>query len=288
MATQSVCPSSPLYMLNRTLNVVKKPKQRKNKTTHQNQQQGLMQMLKDRVEDIQQAKKAVEQKKEEFQSQSVTHEHLTDADRKARKRERTIRIKMFQQKLVAKRITQASSFALMSEQLMRRLSNKSRPSTGSRSAPKTADRISRSTTAIREGRYEDEDEDEEESDADSEFDEEDMLFGDDSADGRNQLMSDIADKGITTSSNSHHTVPLLGENSFIESGLNVQFEPKDELNQADAAKLYADLLEKVNKELSDQIVTQLTLKMGPESVSIVVYWQPFDDRLKIKVFCFNR
>jgi len=286
MATESIYPCSPLYMLNRVLTIVKKPKQRKNKTTHQFQQQGLMQLLKERVEDIQQAKKAVEQRKEEFHAQSVTHEHLTEADRKARKKERSNRIKIFQKKLIAKRITRASSFALMSEQLLRKLNDKSRPSTGARSSNNTpVDGTKPCSSMIQEGS--DEDDEDEEADSEEESDVE-SLFDDDSVDGRNQLMSDIADKGITTSSTSHHTVPLLGENSFIEGGLNVQFEPKDELNQAEAAKLYADLLEKVDKELSDQIVTQLTLKMGPESVSVVVYWQPFDDRLKIKVFCFNR
>ena len=308
MATDSILPSSPTYMLNRAVNVVKKPKSRKNRSILDVEQSGLLKILKARFEDIQRANREVAQRKAEFASQSnVTHEHLKDSGRKARQRERSVRIQKFQKKLVARRITQASNFAQMSEDMSRRMSelkqNRPAESTAGNNSRKastvsgaTGDIIRPSDLTIEEDSNEDEEEEEdeersedEEDHTDDDSDAEDDVFDDPALDSRNQLLADIADQGIKTSTSSTYSMPMIGENSFIENGLSVQFEPKDNTDSSvDAAKLYADLLERVDKDLKDQVVTQLTLKMGPETVSVVAYWQPLEDRLKIKMFCFHR
>ena len=285
MATDTVAPSPPIHLLTQSINVVKKPKSRRNRTMHESDQSGLIKILKERVEDIKMAKRAVEQRKEEFASQlQATHEHLQESDRKARKKERSIRIKMFQQKQVAKRITQASTYAQVTDELRRRATGVEptdrNPST--RASSRGVHRPSEMTVL-----EEDDDEDGLEVSDSAEEDDEDDFFDEKSLESRKQLLADIAEKGIKSNSTNTHSVPLIGENSFAEIGLNSQHEPKNN-NEIEAAKMYEDMLNKIDRELNDQIVTQLTLKMGPETVNTVVYWQPLEDRLKIKVYCFHR
>lgn len=288
MATEAILPASPIYMLGRVVKIAKKPRSRLTKSMSMyDTGTSLVNAMKGHIGGKPAGKALVQSQEEVVVQTPVTHEHLQASDRMARKRERTLRIKVFQQKLVAKRITGESSFALMSEDMSRRLADKSHTNT---SIAETSGEIIRpSDMVILEDSDEDDDEDEFGSFG-SDSDEGGSVDGR-SVDSRKQLLSEIADKGIKSGghSSSSHSMPLIGENSFVENGLSVQFEPRDEeVKEADTARLYADLLERVDRELSDQIVTQLTLKMGPESVNVVAYWQPIEDRLKIKLFCFHR
>ena len=42
----------------------------------------------------------------------------------------------------------------------------------------------------------------------------------------------------------------------------------------------------VNKEVSDQVITQLTLRMGGDAINVVVYWLAREESLRINAFCF--
>jgi hypothetical protein len=42
----------------------------------------------------------------------------------------------------------------------------------------------------------------------------------------------------------------------------------------------------IAKEVGDQVITQLTLRMGGDAINVVVYWQPKEESLKINAFCF--
>jgi hypothetical protein len=306
MATESIYPSAPNYLLHRALLVIKKPKSRKNRSLIQDNKSDLIHLLKAKAEEIKETKRISEKNREDFAKQHApVHSHLTEAERKSRRKERNQRIKMFQLKLKGKRITNASSFALMSEDANRRLT----AIAGSKKGPNKykehytyenhAEGIRPSEMTIDENdeNIEEEEEDEDEEDEDDvedgdmfdENQEDEEIYAVDRSikSHQIQILSEIASQGIMNK-NSLPSVSLIGEKSFVEQGLHLQFEPKKEMSPEDVAKFYEELIEKVNKDLNDQIVTQLTVKMGHESVSVVVYWQPLEDRLKIKVYCFHR
>ncbi len=52
-------------------------------------------------------------------------------------------------------------------------------------------------------------------------------------------------------------------------------------------KKYSKLKDLIEKEVLDQVLTQLTVRWQGEVLNIVVYYQAREDRLKINVFCFN-
>lgn len=42
----------------------------------------------------------------------------------------------------------------------------------------------------------------------------------------------------------------------------------------------------INKEVGDQVITQLTMRMGGDAINVVVYWLAKEEALKINAFCF--
>lgn len=50
---------------------------------------------------------------------------------------------------------------------------------------------------------------------------------------------------------------------------------------------YSMLERIINKEAEDQVITQLTLRMGGEPVNVVVYWSPKEECLRLNAFCFQ-
>lgn len=56
-------------------------------------------------------------------------------------------------------------------------------------------------------------------------------------------------------------------------------------NNIDQEK-YSMMERLIEKEVGDQVITQLTLKMGGDAINVVVYWQAKEEALKINAFCF--
>jgi hypothetical protein len=50
---------------------------------------------------------------------------------------------------------------------------------------------------------------------------------------------------------------------------------------------YSMLERIINKEAEDQVITQLTLRMGGEPINVVVYWLPKEECLRLNAFCFQ-
>lgn len=43
----------------------------------------------------------------------------------------------------------------------------------------------------------------------------------------------------------------------------------------------------ISKDIEDQVITQLTLRMGGEPINVVVYWLAKEECLRINAFCFQ-
>jgi len=50
---------------------------------------------------------------------------------------------------------------------------------------------------------------------------------------------------------------------------------------------YSMLERMINKDIDDQVISQLTLRMGGEPINLVVYWLPREECIKINAFCFQ-
>lgn len=50
---------------------------------------------------------------------------------------------------------------------------------------------------------------------------------------------------------------------------------------------YSMLERIINKDAEDQVITQLTLRMGGEPINVVVYWLPKEECLRLNAFCFQ-
>lgn len=50
---------------------------------------------------------------------------------------------------------------------------------------------------------------------------------------------------------------------------------------------FAKLRDLVNKDVEDQVITQITVRWSGEVFNVIVYWQANDEKLKINAFCFH-
>jgi hypothetical protein len=99
----------------------------------------------------------------------------------------------------------------------------------------------------------------------------------DDADGDEDEEGDLFDPSNST---------LLNENSMSSSSdpRSTLLTPPLPLNQIERYAMYNRMIE---KEVEDQVITQLTLRMGGEPINVVVYWNPRDENLKVNAFCFQ-
>ena len=94
--------------------------------------------------------------------------------------------------------------------------------------------------------------------------------------GLRHMLGEVADAGLQ-----HIT-----GTSVTGAALPPEEEAKDDPEAPFLPEKYSMMERLVNKEVSDQVITQLTLRMGGDAINVVVYWLAREESLRINAYCF--
>lgn len=282
-------PCAPELVLANATNSLKTKKNRKNKSILSHKQEDLIKVLREKAVEIAKQRDTAEKFRSKMDSGIVqNHEHLSDEWRKQRRKERAARIKKLARKFEKNRMKKVVDEVLQKKDEVQAILDEKK-AVEKQGGPKTPNGIIRISDLVGDDSDDDDDDDDDSEDS----------WGNGPTDmelehsrKQQELLGQIAQQGISNDAKldgkqASTTVPLagIGGDSFAENGLTVPFvSPTIQDNTAS----FNHLQDIVDRDLTDQLVTQLTLKMGSETVNIIAYWQPVEDRLKFYILCFHR